>query len=54
VKVKVFVEPPWASVVTLSYVGSFFQTEHRKTLARSAWETKTAFYYNGLDSKLVQ
>ena len=50
INVKIFVDPssPIGQVMTLSYVGSFFDDRHRKFIAQSTWETKTAHYRNGL------
>ena len=51
VKVKIFVEQGDVDV-TLSYVGSLFENDHRRALACASWETKTAFYCGGMVSKI--
>jgi hypothetical protein len=51
VKVKIFVEQEDVDV-TLSYVGSMFEKDHRRALACASWETKTAFYCGGMVSKI--
>ena len=50
-KVKIFVEQGDVDV-TLSYVGSLFEKDHRRALACASWETKTAFYCGGMVSKI--
>ena len=46
-KVKIYLEAGVSDVV-LSYVGTLFEPEHRKVLATSDWETKSASYSKGV------
>jgi hypothetical protein len=53
VKVKIYVDAANPDIV-LSYIGTWFDQEHRKVLATSDWETKKAYYTSGTVHIILQ